>query len=289
MEKFNEFHGSDQLFDVLARTGTTLPDQYKDSISKCINNVIQYNPVIGIFGKTGTGKSSLCNALFGKAIFEISDTVGCTRDAQEITLNIDKKGLTLVDLPGVGESSMRDQEYDTLYRNHLPKLDMVLWILKGDERAFATDEDFYKRLVKPHLEIGMPFFIVINQVDKIEPFREWNVSARQPSSRQKVNIEEKRRAVAGFFELPIDQVLAVSANEKYGLIELVDSIIHKLPPGKRVSILREIPKTYQSPSAKRETNKGTADAICDFIDETPLPSYAKSAAKSVVRWVSSWF
>ena len=50
---------------------------------------------------------------------------------------------------------------------------------------------FYKNIVKPHLRNGAPFFIVLNQVDKIEPFREWDYESRQPSPKQSKSIEEK--------------------------------------------------------------------------------------------------
>jgi predicted GTPase len=40
-----------------------LPENIRDSIARRINDVISYEPVIGIMGKTGAGKSSLCNAI----------------------------------------------------------------------------------------------------------------------------------------------------------------------------------------------------------------------------------
>lgn len=171
--------------------------------------------------------------------------------------------MILLDVPGVGESSDRDAEYDALYRQWLPRLDLVLWIIKADDRALAVDEDFFKRLVRPYLEVGKPFFVVLNQVDKIEPFREWDETARQPGSRQAANIKEKCRVVPGAFGLPLGQVLAVSAAEKYGLVELVDGIIYVLPAEKRVSVLREVQREYRSDKAKRDAEKGILDVIVE--------------------------
>lgn len=207
-----------------------------------------------------------------------------------------QSGIKLLDVPGVGESGARDQEYDRLYQEWLPKLDLVLWVIKADDRALASDEDFYKRLVKPYLEAGKPFFIVLNQVDKIEPFREWDEQARQPGPRQAANIEDKRRSVAGFFGLPLSQVIAVSANERYGLVELVDKMIHDLPREKRVSVLREVKQEYRSTLACGEANNGMLDTVVGFIVDVvalPLPAPAKAVIKQavtgVLRWIGSWF
>ena len=267
----------ESLLDSFAKQGIDIPAEYWNKISSRLNDIIQYEPMVGVFGKTGAGKSSLCNALFGKDICPISDIAACTRETQQVRLNISGKGMTLLDVPGVGESGDRDTEYDALYRQWLPKLDLVLWIVKADDRALAVDEDFFKRLVKPYLDVGKPFFVVLNQVDKIEPFREWDEKARQPGSRQAANIKGKCRMVAGFFGLPLGQVLAVSAAEKYGLVELVDAIIHVLPAEKRVSVLREVQREYRSEKAKRDAEKGILDVIVEV---------AGKALSKAVDWVA---
>ena len=46
----------------------------------------------------------------------------------------------IVDLPGVGENGQRDQEYLTLYRRMLPELDLVLWVIKADDRALSVSD-----------------------------------------------------------------------------------------------------------------------------------------------------
>ncbi len=43
---------------------TFLPEEIRQKILEYLHSVIQYEPVIGIMGKSGAGKSSLCNAIF---------------------------------------------------------------------------------------------------------------------------------------------------------------------------------------------------------------------------------
>ena len=155
------------FFDELEKKGVIISPEQKKIIEERFTTSLQYEPVIAFLGKTGVGKSSLCNALFGEQICEISDIKACTRDTKKIVLDLGGKGLTLMDVPGVGESNERDKEYAELYANLLPELDLVLWVLKADDRAYSSDEKFYNDIVKPHIHQGKPFYFVLNQVDKV--------------------------------------------------------------------------------------------------------------------------
>lgn len=283
------------IFDALAESGVVIEDRYRSSIEHKLDEILNYRPKVGIFGKTGAGKSSLCNAVFGEDICEISDVAACTRNPQEVILSAGGKGIVLLDVPGVGESIERDKEYAELYKNLLPELDVVLWVLKGDDRAFTSDETFYKNLLKPYIEKGRPFFIVLNQVDKIEPFREWDEVAHQPGSKQAQNIEEKKRIVAGIFDLPLTSVIAVSADERYGLVNLVDSVIHALPKAKKVIVLDKVRSENRSEQAKEEAGQGFLDTVLDVVKEIAsavIPPAAKmlfKGAKAVIGKFFSFF
>jgi small GTP-binding protein len=240
------------------------PDKRKIIFEK-LNKLLSYEPKVGIFGKTGVGKSSLCNALFGRNICPISDVEACTRDVQEVLLNTGGKGIKLFDVPGVGESQNRDEEYGKLYAKLLPELDLVLWLIKADDRAFASDELFFKNIVEPHIDEGKTFFFVLNQVDKIEPFREWDLKGHKPGVTQFSNIHKKIHSVSLSFGCPENWVIAVSSQEKYNLDILVDTIIFALPREKRITIGTKVNPDILSKKSQDEITKSWFEIVTEFV------------------------
>ena len=284
------------FFDSLTQTGLLITDEHRQRITEKITQVLSYEPKIGFFGKTGVGKSSLCNALFGQDIAAISDIEACTRNPQEILLKIgqgNSKGIKLIDVPGVGESQERDKEYAQLYAKLLPELDVVLWLLKGDDRAFTSDEVFYKNVVKPHIEQGKVFFIVINQVDKIEPFREWDEKNHRPGPNQLQNIEAKLSVVSRFFSTPVSKIIAVSAEEKYNLVRLIDEIVFALPKEKKVTFASNVKKENVSGTTKIKAEKGFWDTAWDIVTEVvpaviesiPIVGSLYKLGKNFFKWL----
>lgn len=254
------------FFEELEKAGILVNENQKKAIREKLNSILTYEPRIGVFGKTGVGKSSLCNALFGKDICAISDIEACTRDAKDILLNIDGgKGIKLIDVPGVGESCQRDIEYGELYSKLLPELDLVLWLIKADDRAMASDEKFYKEIVRPHIDQKKPFFFVLNQVDKIEPFREWNEYKHEPGPQQFLNIHRKSDDVAAFFGVAASVIIPVSANEKYNLTKLVDEIIYALPNEKKITVFSQVDKRFQSLAAEEHVKKSLWEVVGDTV------------------------
>lgn len=122
-----------------------------------------------MMGKNGAGKSSLCNALFQGEVTPVSDVESCTRDVLRFRLSHGAHSLMVVDLPGVGESEQRDNEYAALYRRILPELDLILWVIKADDRALSVDEHLYRQVM---LAYQHRVLFVINQADKAEPCHE---------------------------------------------------------------------------------------------------------------------
>lgn len=258
-----------RLFQLFQDKALLLSTKQLQAIRASLDQVVNYHATVGVLGKTGAGKSALCNALFGKDVAEVSDIDACTRAPQEITLSLKQgKGISLIDMPGVGESEQRDAEYAALYRRLLPELDLVLWVIKGDDRALSVDQRFYHNVVLPLIQAGsLPVVFVISQVDKIEPFREWDWKQNRPGPCQTRNIDAKLTALHRAFGIARSQLCAVSAEEAYGLVELVETIVSTLPDEKKWSFTREARQDTVSAQARLVSEQGLWETIKGRVAE----------------------
>ena len=254
------------LFAKMAERGIQTTLEQQQNIKRRINEVLNYEPKVGVFGKTGVGKSSLCNAMFGQDVCPISDVEACTRNPQEVLLQMGGRKITLLDVPGAGESEERDREYAELYSKLLPELDVVLWVIKADDRALSSDEAFFKQIVKPHVEQGKVFFFVLNQCDKIEPFREWDEHAHEPGAKQLQNIQRKVTDVASHFAVPESKVIPVSACEKYNLVRLLDEMVFAMPKDKKITLVNSAARENVSDRAQEDAKKGFFETVGEIIE-----------------------
>lgn len=175
---------------------SSLPYSLSRHILEHLRKLTRHEPVIGIMGKSGAGKSSLCNALFQGEVTPVSDVHAGTREVRRFRLSGHGHSMVITDLPGVGESRDRDAEYEALYRDILPELDLVLWLIKADDRALSVDEYFWRHILQcGHQQV----LFVVTQADKTEPCHEWDMAGIQPSPAQAQNIREKTEAVFRLF------------------------------------------------------------------------------------------
>ena len=256
------------LLEMLHKKNIGASDEQIDSIAKKVAELGSYQPRVAIFGKTGSGKSSLCNAVFGDDVAAVSDIEACTRQPQEYLLQLSPdKAIILIDVPGVGESSDKDNEYVPLYKSLLPKVDLLLWVIRCDDRAMTIDLRVWNDLVRPHVAKGAPALIVLNQVDRVNPVREWDSTENKPGPTQQIVIDGRRDVVAKDFLHPRADILPVSAQDGYGITELVERIVHRLPNEKKLPFLSAVREERQSESAKKEAEEGFFEAIGSWFSK----------------------
>lgn len=212
--------------DILRACLNFLPQQMTERILSHLQHAINYEPVIGIMGKSGAGKSSLCNALFQQPVCLTSDLLACTREPQRMEFTVGERNMTLVDLPGVGETPEYDAEYSALYQKLLTELDLIIWVLRADDRARAVDIVTHRSLLAYGADASR-FLFVISQADRIPPLQE-PAGQTVPSTEQCLSLAVISSQIAG--QLPSSfPVMAVSAHTGYNLHALVELMIHALP------------------------------------------------------------
>ncbi|ELI7920809.1 GTPase family protein [Yersinia enterocolitica] len=263
---------------------TGLPEWATEQIIQQINKITNYEPAIGIMGKTGAGKSSLCNALFVGEVSPVSDVAACTREPLRFRLQVGERFMTLVDLPGVGESGARDNEYAGLYRDQLPRLDLVLWLIKADDRALVTDEHFYQQVIGEAYRHKVLF--VISQSDKAEP----GSGGGKLSTEQKQNISRKICLLHELFQ-PVHPVCAISVRLQWGVRVMAEQMIKCLPREASSPVVAQLQCPFRTEQVKEQARDDfgeTVGAALDTVSAFPLiPAPVRAIIQAVRTTVVS--
>ncbi len=299
-KKQNDSNTANKKSKILDDILSSLPPDISRYTKKKLTEVIDYEPRIGVMGKTGVGKSSLCNAIFQQEICKVSHVEACTREVEELPIDVGGRNLILIDLPGVGESEERDIEYKTLYEEIIPTLDLILWVIKADDRALGPDESFYKNVIKP-LKAEDRILFVLNQADNIHPKKEWDDFNNRPSAAQIGNLERKEIDVYNRLFENNNGCVAVSAELKYNISNLVKKMVLRLPKHSKAAVYSNLREENKTEEVKQESKKGFTEAIKDVldsvIDNAPVPKIVREPLKKVKDYVvdkissffDSWF
>ncbi|HAG84576.1 MAG TPA: GTP-binding protein HSR1, partial [Cyanobacteria bacterium UBA12227] len=187
-------------------------------------------PRFAFIGETGVGKSSTLNALFNAGL-DVSHIEACTQMVQGVEVSFNEVegvngALVAYDMPGLGESQLKQKEHIALYEQVLKDVDVALWILDAQNRAIASVQQYLEtelRAIHPRLLEQM--VIALNKVELVYPGETaWHPLANLPSEEQEKNIKGRIRDVKRKIRevLPNWQgkIIGYSANKRYNLPHL---------------------------------------------------------------------
>lgn len=272
-----------------------LTEDVKVLVENKLAEVIYYEPRIGIMGKSGAGKSSLANALVNKQVYQVGHTGGCTRELQEETVEINGHRMTFVDLPGISENPKRHTEYMAMYEKELPSLDIILWVVKVDDRANKDDQEFYQWLIQHYAKKQIIF--VLTQADKANPTKGWDYETMEPSEKQKINIHENIARFQSDFGLDDNNIVSVAVDcddetnviKSYNLKELVHLLMENLPDEAKSPVIVHISSDNKTEEDKEKAKDGFQKFMSKAFDalietQSFLPEPAKAALKSFTKF-----
>lgn len=200
-----------------------------DRLRKAIDDEKSIPPKIAIIGKSGVGKTTTINNLFN-ADWKTSHTIAGTKNAQRKEFELRGGGrLDIIDMPGLGEDIDTDIEYIKLYKEILPIVDLVLYVVQANAKDLSEDQNIINDVVLKSIpKLSNRLVIGLNQVDKIGP-GEWNTKLNLPSPEQKLSIERRAKDIVDklskYTRISKDRIIHYSAIKRYNLLVLLNTMI----------------------------------------------------------------
>lgn len=165
-------------------------------------------PIVGIIGRPNVGKSTLFNKLVGKRLSITEDNPGVTRDRLYSEVEWQNNSFVIIDTGGLelDDSGNFSKAIEYQADIAIESADLILFVVDGREGLTALDEEIANKLRKS----GRDIILVINKVDT----------------------KDNPLTVYDFYTLGFDNVQIISAEQSFGLGDLLDEITHKYPYNK---------------------------------------------------------
>lgn len=212
---------------------------------------------VNIVGNPNVGKSTLMNALVGERLSIITSKAQTTRHRILGIVNGEDFQMVYSDTPGVLSPNYRLQEKMLEFsRSALVDADVLLYVTDVQDNA-DRNADFLSK-VKHMAASGTRVFLIINKID--------------------LTTQETLEQLVSFWQsqLPQATIFPISAQERFGVAQLFDSIMEALPVGQPF-----FPKDQL-------TDKPARFFVDEIIREKILLNYDKEIPYSVEVEVESF-
>ncbi|MDD5704524.1 MAG: GTPase Era [Kiritimatiellae bacterium] len=195
--------------------------------------------VVGVIGRTNSGKSTLVNRLLGEKISIVSPVVQTTRNTIRGILDERRGQLVLVDTPGLHKAETKlGSLINRMARHAAANVDMLVLVLDGSQPPRIEDDGWMRRL----LSAEQPCFFLLNKCDRPGTHAE---DYRLLWQRIQDEKGERREVLC----------LRASAATGEGLASLVDALFEAAQPGERLydrNTLTDYPRRLAIADAIRE-------------------------------------
>lgn len=164
-------------------------------------------PVVAIVGRPNVGKSTLFNKIAGTRISIVDDTPGVTRDRVFADAEWLGREFTLIDTGGI-EPRANDEILVQMRAQAQLAIDMahvVIFMVNVRDGLTAADKDVASMLVKS----GKPIILAVNKID---------------------NTGEPPMDFYEFYNLGLDDPIAISSTHGLGVGDLLDEAAKHFPP-----------------------------------------------------------
>ena len=231
---------------------------------------------LALFGKTGVGKSTLLNSIFGEEVARTGIGAPVTKGSH---LYLDKVGhLGIIDTQGVeigkdDREILRDLEKVVKESRKLPlseQIHVAWYCVRGMDRRFEdTEADFVRRLD----ELGLPVILVLTQVPRRNGhFHPDAVMLAEQIIARQLPIEGGRPFMT--YAKPDD----FAGHPSYGLQEVLDATFRVAPEGvhgaltaaQEIDLSRKAGEAQKVIGAAVATAGGAAAIPIPFSDATLL-------------------
>lgn len=162
-------------------------------------------PIVSIIGRPNVGKSTLFNKLVGKRLSITEDTPGITRDRLYSEVEWQNNYFVLVDTGGLELDYTGDfnKEIEIQADIAIESSDLILLLVDGREGLTSLDQLIADKLRKSGREV----IVVVNKIEQ----------------------REAPLSVYDFYNLGYEKISVISAEQGYGIGDLLDEIVNYFP------------------------------------------------------------